>query len=322
MNVEQIWWTQSPSVHKPPTNNLQNLRTRGQFFELEDGTHWTAIQCSDFNLLARYLTNEDIRPVLQQRMDCGFNLLRVWTLFNIDKIGTLTSLDYTRVPAFVSLCGSYGLYVEFTAYTGINDPKHWVNLCNAALLCHPKPILELVNELDQNENEPDPQGRVFNLSLHAQPDGLVTAHGSNGSEHQPVLPHWSYAEMHFNDASEWQRKTGHNSWEVWSGPTLANENTRYADHTQSEINALDAAESAALLCAGSCFHSVRGKTSELWDGVEETCARQWANGARKVDLRYQDGRYNRPDELKNPEDLRVYQRILPDGSAYTVHIRK
>lgn len=331
MNVEQIWWSQSHSSAPIPPVKLPNIRTRGQFFELEDGTLWTAIQCSDFNLLARYLTGEDITPILKQRQDCGFNLLRVWTLFDIQGIGSLKELDYSRIPAFAALCANYGLYIEFTAYTGINDPLHWDNLCIAARTCQPRPLLELVNELDQNTNEPDYLGRVFTLSKYVQPQGLISSHGSNGSEHTAVRPWWSYEEFHTNDANEWWRKTGHNAMELAAGaeglvgsgvPILSNENTRFPDKASSLMYAYDSAGAAALLCAGSCYHSVRGKSSERWDGLEEQCARRWAYGARQVNLIYQNGSYKHPTELESPNDLRVYQRVLPDGSAYTVHIRK
>lgn len=317
-----LWWlSQDVAAPQPPLVTLPELAVNGQFLSA-GATRWTAIQCSDFNLFARYLSWEDIRPILEQRQSCGFNLLRVWTLYDIPLIGTLTSCQYDRIPAFVSLCAQYGLYVEFCAYTGINDPQHWENLCRAALLCQPKPLLELVNEMSENLNEPDAQGRVFNLSLYKQPAGLVTSHGSNGSEHLPVTPYWSYVTMHFNDASEWQRKTGHNAMEVWSGPSLSNENTRYPDKSQSLIYAEDAPCAAALLCAGSCYHSVSGKTSVLWSSLELECARQWATGARSVALQYQAGAYVHRADLEGPHDLRVYQRVLSDGSSFTVRVRK
>lgn len=319
MSNSATWWLTQPVV--TPTAMLPELVVNGQF--LSNGMPWTAIQCSDFNLLNRYQNGEDIRPILQQRQSCGFNLLRVWTLFNIPGIGTLTTCDYRQIPAFVSLCAQYGLYVEFCAYTGINDPSHWTRLIMAASQCQPRPLLELVNELDQNTNEPDSQGRVFDVSLFKQaPKPLLSAHGSNGSETWPVIPHWSYATMHFNDASEWQRKTGHNSMEVWSGPTLANENTRYTDRATSLNWAYDAAAGGALLCAGSCYHSVSGKLSQLWSADEEAAARTWADGAQSVNLRYQPGAYRHAAELEGPEDLRVYQRVLSDGSVTTVRIRK
>src|SRR5258706_7318427 len=110
---------------------LPRLRTRGQFFKLETGARWTGIEASDFNQVARYLNGEDIRPVLAQRAEVGFNLLRVWTLMDLGQfgIGRLQLEEhpdlYQRLPAFLELCAQRKLYVELTAYPGINDPNHW-----------------------------------------------------------------------------------------------------------------------------------------------------------------------------------------------------
>ncbi len=328
-----VWLARTPST---PRRVLPELTIRGAFFALATGEYWTGIECSDFALFAKYLHREDIRPVLTQRAACGFNLLRVWTLFDIPTIGTLPHCDYRQIPAFVTLCAQHGLYVEFTAYTGINDPTHWGQLCDAAFLCQPRPLLELVNELDQNTNEADHLGRVFHLDDYDRCYDVVCAHGSNGSQACAVRPAWDYETFHTNDASEWQRKVGHNAMELADGtpeiapshaPVLTNENTRYPDKpfTTPEC-AYDAAAGAALLCAGSCFHSVHGKTSDLWpEGPELDGARAWAAGARSVALRFQAGRYNHPVALEDPHGanyLRVYQRILSDGSAGTVYIRR
>lgn len=316
-------WCVLQAAELAPAAALPELVVRGAWLALETGAPWTAIECSDFALLAKWQSGADIAPVLEQRAAAGFNLVRVWTAFDIPGVGTFTAPDYAKVPAFVALCARHGLYVEFTAYTGINDPAHWDQLCAAAARCTPRPLLELVNELDQNTNEPDAAGRVFNLDLFKKaPAPLLSAHGSNGSGTWPVVPHWSYATMHFNDASEWPRKVGHNAMEVWSGPVLANENTRYSDRAQSTAWASDAAAGAALLCAGSCFHSVAGKTSDRWSVDEETAARAWAAGARGVNLACQRGEYRHAAELEAPTDLRVYQRVLSDGTAFTVRIRK
>ena len=179
-----------------------------------------------------------------------------------------------------------------------------------AAQCRPLPLLELVNELDANTNEPDPLGRVFDLSLHAQaPAPLLSSHGSNGSQAIAVRPAWSYETFHTNDAPEWHRKTGHNAMELSDGtdglaasrvPILTNENTRFSDRCQSAQMAFDAAAGAALLCAGSCYHSIAGKKSALWDGVELECARAWASGARSVPLEFQDGRYAHAADLEGP----------------------
>jgi hypothetical protein len=320
------------AVRKQPV--AARLVARRVFFGLETGEKWTAIECSDFALLSRFLRGEDIAPVLNQRAECGFNLLRVWTLFDIERIGTLTAVNYDRIPEFVRLCARHGLYVELTGYTGINDPEHWSKLCAASLACRPLPLLELVNELDANTNEPDSHGRVFELARHRQaPSPLLSSHGSNGSQRVAVRPAWSYEVFHTNDAHEWHRKTGHNAMELAEGagdggvapshvPVLTNENTRFADRCQSAAMAFDAAAGAALLCAGSCYHSTAGKLGAPWEHVELECARAWAAGAKSVPLEFQDGRYVHAQRLETATDLRVYQRVLPDGRAHTVRIRK
>lgn len=329
MNTTSTWWLNQNTVEHPPQVVLPEITIRGQFFALANGEHWTAIQCSDFNLFTRFILEEDIGSILLMRQLAGFNLLRVWTLFDIPQIGTLLECDYDQIPAFVSLCARYGLYVEFCAYTGINDPHHWNNLCQAALNCQPRPLLELVNELDVNTNEPDSEGRVFHLENYSQaPSPLLSSHGSNGSEQLAVRPPWSYETFHTNGASEWQRKNGHNAMEMsdgtpeWTGshvPILTNEATRCADRDDSQEHYYDAAAGAALLCAGSCFHSVHGKTSDEWISNELKCALAHASGARSVQITYQDGRYER---LSPGNYLRRYQRVLPDGSSEVVEIRK
>ena len=320
-------------------NSLKHqIETNGQFFKLSNGDRFTAIEHSDFNLLNRYQHGENIRGVLEQRSTIGFNMLRVWTAYDIVNIGTFLDIDYSRIPSFVSLCADYGCYIEFTAYTGVNDPIHWESLIDASLNCQIKPILELVNELDQNTNEPDYLGRIFNLSDYQQaPASLLSCHGSNGSEHGPVgfiwIPKptpedpnagewfaedvWSYATFHTNDASEWWRKVGHNAMELWSGPTLANENTRF-DHDPNIIHAHDAAKGAALLCAGSDCHTQAGKQSILLTGDELAWAIEWVKGAKEVNLECQQGPYTRhpPGDL-----LRLYERPV-SGHYCIVEIRK
>ena len=307
-----------------------NLIVRGQFFETSKHARFTAIECSDFALLARWANSEDIKPVLAQRADCGFNMLRMWTAFDgIPGIGTFTTLDYGVLPEFVALCAHYGLYVEFTAYTGWNDPAHWNRLCQAALRCTPSALLELVNEFDQNTGEPDQVwAGVRRLAVQGGAASIAVVTREQWRPEQiPVRPPWSYETFHTNDAFEWWRKTGHNAMEMAAGaegvpasglPILSNENTRYTDRDTASPHAQDSAAGAALLCAGSCYHTVSGKAGLPWTSVEEAAARAWAAGARAVDLTFQDGAYRRVDDAAF---LRVYQRVLPDGRAFTVQIR-
>lgn len=313
----------------PEPGVLPRLRIAGKFFQHEDGTPWTMIQCSDFMLLQRFVNGEDINPILEQRSSLGFNTLRVWTgLTSNASIGTIVPNDalYERIGAFLDKCASYGLYVEFTAFTGpyvgmFNSEDafvtHWDRLVSECLP-HTNVFLELVNEADNTPNLGLPYHRL------TRPGGIIASRGSMRADQFPTLV-WDYAHYHSNDLHEWQRKVGHNAFEIaeiFNVPVTSNENTRMPDRDGNVIHAYDAAHGAALLCAGACFHSVRGKNSQLWDGIELACAREWARGAREVPSVFQQGRYERHDELNVPGVIiRAYRRVLPDGRQFTVLIR-
>ena len=299
---------------------LPHLRVRGTFFEQETGARFTAIEASDFNLYGRFLNGEDIEPVLRQRAVAGFNLLRVWTRYSFNcgpggadhtcGIGESTLAQhpdyYDRLQSFLRACARHGLYVELTAYIGPGgdfDRGHWDRLV-AAVRSESNVLLELVNENDVHP---------IDLSPFQKPDGVLASHGSNGSQAIPPQPFWDYATFHTNAAPEEQRKVGHNAWELSSGPVLTNETSRYpdvgmwsgADLDRQKQLAYDSAAGAALLAAGSCFHSAAGKTSSLWDDATMAVAVAWAAGARAVPLSCQDGGYTRLDP---GSFLRVYQR--------------
>jgi hypothetical protein len=100
---------------------------------------------------------------------------------------------------------------------------------------------------------------------------------------------------------------------------------RNSDLERQKGLAFESAAGAALLCAGSCFHSVNGKLSRLWDAHEEEVARAWAAGARSVPLEFQDGHYTAShlDGFPlDPGELRRYGRRLGDGRTHWVSIRE
>jgi hypothetical protein len=304
-----------------PTRTLPRLVARGHVFALESGARFTAIEASDFHLLGRYVSGADIRPVLQQRADLGFNMLRVWTRYDLTRygIGRLTLADhpdlYERIPAFLDLVSRYGLYVEFTAYTGREDfdPAHWRRLGDA-LEGSTAAIVELVNEADQPGNRID-------LARFRPLAGVFSSHGSNGSEQRPVRPFWTYATFHTNGAKEWWRKNGYDAMQQWNGPTLTNESTRCPDQDAEPRHFEDAAASAALLAAGSALHTVHGKNSELFDPAEVACARAHVRGAKSVNLMCQDGEYRHRVDLESAGDLRVFERRTP-GVDCVVRVRR
>ena len=321
-NSGSLTITLTPVVPPPPPfKPLPRILRAGQHFVLDTGGRYSAIQNSDFNLLNRWQHGEDITPILRQRCDLGFNMLRVWTKFVIDNIGAFTDIDYARVGAFLDLCATFDLYVEFTAYTGYitqgqsEDKTHFGKLCDAVRGCT-NVLIELVNEEDIAVNSID-------LAAYVKPEGVFASHGSNGSQAQPVTPYWDYCTFHANGAPEEQRKIGHNAMEIWSGPTLTNETSRFPEvgmwaqhsdetdadwHARIQRLAYDSAVGAALLCAGCCFHSVQGKTSVLFDAAHVEAAMALVAGAKSVDLVCQDGPYIHRQDLEGTTYLRVYER--------------
>jgi hypothetical protein len=314
-------------VHKPRPN-LPRLVTRGSVFALETGARFTAIECSDFNLFGRYLSEgvDTVRTILQERAALGFNMLRVWSEYQGNaqftvEIGRLVPSEhdfyFLQLGEFFDLCADYGFYVELTVFTGTGIAGHWERV-GAVAQEHGNALLELANEVGAHPS--------INPSDYQPIPGVLCSHGSNGSQAIPVRPAWDYETFHTNDAFEWWRKGGHNGMELSAGaegiqgsgkPILANENTR-PDRDGNINHHHDAAAACALLIAGSCFHAQSGKRSALF-GSDRPFAEAFVRGAKSVNLAYQDGRYFREDP---GTDLRVYSRINPDGSRHTVRIRR
>lgn len=322
------------AIHdKPQPVALPRLVPAGSVFKLDTGERFTAIECSDFNLFGRYLTEgeDTCREVLAERRDLGFNMLRVWSEYQGDatftaEIGRLVPGEwpgyYAALREFFGLCSAYGLYVEFTVFTGTGLAHHW-ELVGAAAKAASNVILELANEVNAHPS--------IDPTKYQPIPGVVCSHGSNGSQSIPVRPWWGYEASHWVNISEWHRKTGHNSMEFSAGadqlpashvPVIANENTR-PDQDGNVNHFYDAAAGAALLCAGSCFHSQSGKKSALFgQGTDGIFAEAWVAGAKSVPLEFQAGRYSHVIADEGPADLRAYRMTLPDGRFHLVRIRK
>ena len=310
--------------------SLPRLVPTGQFFVLDNGQPFTVIECSDFRLYELFLRGQDITPVLEQRASIGFNMVRVFGMGVITfSDGSTMNLQpqawpgyYTQLSGFFSLLAEFGLYGEFTAFAAaratmplVGDQfAHWARLCTA-LQPISNLLLELVNEADA------PSNYLATLQQLPQPDGIVASHGSNGSDEWPVSPYWRYISTHPN-SDRFPRETGHIAVDIGSNrPCTANETKRAPDSFNSLTEAYDAAASGSLLCAGSCFHSVSGRISALWSGLELEMAQEWVRGAKSVPLTCQQGGYRNlplpPNE--DPNRARYYQR--GNDPACLVHVR-
>ena len=311
---------------------LPRLEVDGHFFRQDTGARWTGIQASDFNLFNRFIDGENISPILRQRADAGFNLLRVWTDFDVcadgkcpdhQAIGRLIPREhadfYKRLRDFLDLCAQRGFYVELTAFTGRPDADaakiaHWEHLIEA-VGPQTNVLLELVNEHDAH-NKPLPYDK-----LRRPPAPILASHGSGGAGSTPRLPIWTYATYHPGFGADWMRKTieeGTQTAAKFNVPVLVNEATRFPDRDQSLEHAYDVGRACAIALAGCAFHSVSGKNSRLWQGRELELAREFARGARSVPLTCQSGELR---HLDDPHALRVFERA-GTGSECSVAIRR
>lgn len=317
------------------SSSVGKLGIDGRFFTM-DGQLWTAIESSDFSLFKRFLDAERslVNAVLGQRQAVGFNMLRVWLLNQSVIGGRNGGFDGSRVhPAdypdfyealrlFVNLCAQFDQVVELTVFTQTqtlmpnkDDQQRHLDRTTDAVRGMGSVLLELVNEGDQHDNATADLRR---------PQGVFISRGSNGADAQPPQSPWDYELYHTNDLSEFQRKVGHNAMEhadASGRPCMSNENTRYPDHDSNIVHAYDAAMGAALLCAGSCYHSQAGKFSTLFaEGPELECARAWVAGARSVPLAFQRGAYRHRTEFEGSDCIRAYSRSV-GGQDYVIKIR-
>ncbi len=332
----QIWLgagcgmpTPSQCVNLPPLvpsfQPLPRLVVNGGVFSFQDGKRWTWIGASSFDLYRQFLVDEgSITPVVAQLRSLGFNVVRVFGSF-AGVLGRFVPFDggdryYTQLPKFADALARQGMYLELTVFADttqwqtdrVGQIAHWDRV-RSAVADRSNVFLEAVNEADQ------PINLTAALDLFTMPNTVNSSHGSNGSQAQPVTPFWHYLTFHTNGASEWWRKAGHNCQEIDPRPCVADENTR-PDQDGNFVHFYDAAAGAALLAAGSTFHSQSGKASVLLTGADLTAARQWVLGALSVPLACQAGAYKHRQDLEVPGILRAYQR--GDDVACIVRIRQ
>lgn len=331
--------------HSPSSGSstIQPLRTRGDCFEFIDGTRVTIKECTDFKLFHNHLIGRDIRPVLEQRANLGFNMKRVLgSCHNMFHLHPREFPQYLlKLDSFFKLNEEYNSFVEFTVFADapfaipglVNQIPFWIDV-GAIASENLNALLELVNENNVHWNT------IETGAFHPFP-GVLCSHGSNGSQSDPVRPWWDYEDFHTNDAHEWWRKGGHNAMEYSHGatdengnvtiipshiPILTNEKTR-PDKDGIIQHHEDDARASALLCAGSCYHSEQGKFSELFTGRDLEFAKAFIKGANSINLEAQEKNYVHRRDLEGivnnqpTKFLRVYQKGNEGRMDHMVFIR-
>jgi hypothetical protein len=323
---------------KPSAKPLPALSTDGAYFRTPAGPH-TIIQATDFKAFLKFVLGQtaELKTVFSQRRDLGFNDLRVLSMCrNMFDLNPANVADYfARLGDFFDFAAQHELRVTLVVHADSRlvmpdqgqQVAHW-NRCGDVARPHTNVRLSLVNEVEQTPNVIDP-------NAFQKIPGVLCSRGSHGGgDLVGPRPWWDWEEAHHNGQSEAQRKIGHNTMENSVGaenheaskvPCESSESSRFPDQwgvppDQMKAYAFAIGQSAALLCAGACFHSPSGKESRLFSGLELECATEWAKGARSVPLEFQKGQYRHLPELEGPGITRVYRRVLGDGRSFETRI--
>jgi hypothetical protein len=201
------WEADQPPVKPPDATEpvvIVYLRAlaigvRGAEF-IVNGTRWAWRASSDFRLPHRFMTGENIQPVLDDRRAAGATLVRCLAM-KANNIGW--ELIPSRIPdywgavrRFFDALGAAGFACEWTVFadtrTVMPDPNaqqdFWRQTLDVARN-YPYVLLELVNEAGHPTQSLDPQ-------RFPRPSGVLASHGSGGTDEDVVRPVWDYAAYH------------------------------------------------------------------------------------------------------------------------------
>lgn len=287
------------------------LRVDGKVFRREDGSIFPWRGCSDFALFARFCRGEDIGPVLNERIGLGFNLLRVFGMFDRFGIGgpqasglgefspANTTGYYGKLRAFVDLMQSRGLRIEFVYFADADarsDGTGGLMTERAARQAHIDAIRsallgtwgvahELSNEAFKNFEDAESYTIDPALGVRAYgtklPDGAIPT----------VWKILDYLTPHDHDRKDEWPRTARGYGEIVDTlgvPVVADEPIGFAEVARPGSRATDPNDAAyfaatmQMFASGSTFHSDDGVASRLFRPVQLEAAKAWAFGARWV----------------------------------------
>lgn len=286
----------------------------GLVFRDSTGAIWSYRGATSFLLLRRYIQGENILPYLDRRSAVGENVLRVLSTVTW---GPIFPEDYTddQLRAFLTLVHSRGLRVEMVALAAAQDwpldrqQKHVQRIVNAVADAGALDFVEVANEPFKNSAPP-----VEVMRKVVRRPGVLMAYGdysvSCDSLVQPVL---DYLTFHPERKDEWPR-TAKDARELRDGfdcgngrpgfggahvpvvsdePMGANEVNEPGRRSNVADDFYWFAATAAIMGAGTTFHSEAGLTSAEPGPYQAAAERAFAAGLRSVDPVAQLGQYTR-----------------------------
>lgn len=253
----------------------------GQRF-VENGAPVMWRGCSEFRLPARAKDGEDILPVLRDRLDVGFNVLRSLAM-KANNVGwTLDPRDgdyWDAVKRYFDAVGGAGLKLEWTVFADTKlmmpDEGEQVAFWGAtveAVRQYPFVVLELMNEYGHSTQCVDP-------SRFARPSGVLASHGSGLSDADVVQPLWDFATYHARRASHPGDARGATNYSPYAYQESLNKPCPYVPDEGDKPESYGFEPSFAWLMgrhascgAGGTFHSNDGIQSVVFSPQTRACA--------------------------------------------------
>jgi hypothetical protein len=247
-------------------------------------TKWKGF--SDFRLAQAQMAGEDISDRLQQRLELGANLVRVFGMkannTGWDLIPSGRADYFGDVRRFLETAIQAGLAVEWTVFADTREImpqtgdqlKFWEETCQTLEPYAEHVVVELVNEWNHPTQKIDP-------SKFMKPAGVRSSHGSGQTDQDPVWPRWDFACYHARRDGA-RGFTNYDPYEFQAVypqpcPLIPDEGAKPENYAFDPVYAELMGRHAGVGWGGT-FHSSQGVNSQLLPEAEARCARAFFNG--------------------------------------------
>lgn len=263
-----------------------------------DGVKYRPKACTDFLLIQKHATGQDITPILKQRQSLGFDMVRTLTMANnIAQFSPMTYDVQKIVPEVLELCHQFGLRMEVEGFADVQligltkteQMDHHILVTNIIRQMSNIDIYDLVNEYEKNGIIPDDFPR---------PNLIISSKGSRVDNKPPKSPYWNFTTYHPRRDGEdyyfskWRADIGAQS-EVYNGvegepsipcPVFPDE-PRGFDETNDPNRRSNYPGYAyqigwlhSVFHNGAMFHSTDGINSNLFRPITLQCAKAFIKG--------------------------------------------
>lgn len=272
-----------------------HITIAGRFFQL-GGQNWRYLGVSDFNLFPQFVRGVDIGPILRQRVDLGFNVVRTFLYAGGSNVFAIDPHSYNaqRIADFLGLVNAAGLKADLT-----KGDAQLVLPNQADQIAHQQMVDSVIlNNFNQTCNEPLDFGRKNGIdvsvvkamagirssgdyddrTVHQNALDFIDYHGTRSGS--GLAPKWVTDEVEcvLDGFDEPNAPNGH--YDAVLIPFIHGE----PQHFGPSRGILDPrlafllGDKIGRWLSGGTMHTDQGITSELFTGPELACVKEFVRG--------------------------------------------